>query len=119
MLVDDAAGVANVKYSIQRLASQDNPVHEQPQGLWPAGVFISAAGRVSALLEMQDSSVENAVRGVAIRAYDRSTITGEITDLRWTACATMASSPGTGFLCSGLDQTSKIACIARSSRQRR
>ena len=39
LLVDDAAGVATVKYSIQRLTVQDNPDHEQPQGLWPAGVL--------------------------------------------------------------------------------
>ena len=62
LLADDAAGVATVKYSIQRVAVQDNPAHEQPQVLWPAGVLIVAAGRISALLEMQDSSVENAVR---------------------------------------------------------
>ena len=111
MLVDDAAGVANVKYSIQRLTVQDNP--DRPQGLWPSGVFISAAGRVSALLEMQDSSVENAVRGVAIRAYDRSTITGEITDLRVDSLRNDGIFAATGFLCSGLDRTSKVPACAK------
>ena len=30
LLADDAAGVARVKYSIQRVAVQDNPAHEEP-----------------------------------------------------------------------------------------
>ena len=96
LLVDDAAGAANVKSSIQRVAVQDNPVHEQPQFLWPAGVFIAAAGRVSALLEMQDSSVENAVRGVAVRAYDRarSLVRSRISGS--TVCETTASRRGQG-----------------------
>ena len=113
MLVDDSAGVATVKYSIQRLTVEDNPVRERGQGLWPAGVFISAAGRVSALLEVQDSSVENAVRGLAIQAYDRSTITGEITDLRVDSLRNDGIFAATGFLCSGLDQTSKIPACAK------
>jgi len=105
LLVDDAAGVANVKYSIQRLAIQDNPVHEQPQFLWPVGVYLSAAGRVSALLDLQDSSVENVVRGLIIWASDRSTITAQITNLRLDSLRSDGISPGTGFVCSGRDAT--------------
>jgi hypothetical protein len=105
LLVDDGVGVANVKYSIQRVAVEDNPVHEQPQFLWPAGVYISTTGRVSALLEMEDSSVVNSVRGVAVRAADRSTLTGQLTNLRLESLRSDGIAPGTGFACSGLDAT--------------
>ena len=110
LLVDDGAGAGSVKYSIQRLVIQDNP---EPQFLWPAGVMISGAGRVSALLEMQDSSVENAVRGIAIRAYDRSTITSEIADLRVDSLRNDGIFASTGFVCSGLDQTAKNPACAK------
>ena len=66
---------------------------------------IVAAGRISALVEMQESSVENTNVGVAIRAYDRSTIAGQITDLRLDSLRNDGIAPWTGFSCSGLDQT--------------
>ena len=110
LLVDDGAGVANVKYSIQRLAIQDNPAHEQPQFLWPTGVYLVAAGRVSALLEMQDSSVDDGVRGLILWASDRSTITGQITNLRLESLRSDGIVPATGFACSGLDKTFSPNC---------
>jgi hypothetical protein len=105
LLVDDGVNMANVKYSIQRVAIQDNPVHEQPQTLWRAGVQISAGGRVSALLEIHESAVENTLRGVSVRSADRSTITGEMTDLRLDSLRDDGIAPGIGFPCSGLDST--------------
>ena len=105
LLVDDAVGAANVKYSIERLSVQDNPNHEPPTFLWPTGVQISASGHVSALLEIQASSVENTVRGLVVRGYERSAITAQITDLRLDSLRDDGIAPGTGFLCSGLDQT--------------
>jgi hypothetical protein len=105
LLVDDGVRVADVKYSLQRLVMQDNPIHERPQFLWRAGVQISAAGRISARLEIQESSVENALRGVSVRASDRSTITAQITDLRLDSLRDDGIAPSTGFTCSGLDNT--------------
>ena len=105
MLVDDGAGAATVTYSIQRVAIQDNPDHAQRQTLWLAGVSIAAAGRVSAILEVQESSVENTGDGLLINAYDRSTIAGQITDLRVDSLFNDGIAAGTGFSCSGLDKT--------------
>ena len=107
LLADDAVGAAAVKYSIVRVAIQDN---EQPQFLWQAGVVLSAAGRISALLELQDSSVENAVRGVWTRASDRSSITGQITDLRLDSLRNDGVALTTGFNCSGRDRTHSVNC---------
>ena len=107
LLADDAVGVAALKYSIVRVAIQDK---EQPQFLWQAGVLFSAAGRISALLELQDSSVENAVRGVSIRASDRSSITGQITDLRLDSLRNDGIALTTGFTCSGRDKTHGVNC---------
>lgn len=108
LLADDGAGAAAVKYSIQRVAIQDNP--DLAQFLWPTGVLISAAGRVSALLEMQESSVENAVRGVVLRAYERSTVTGQVTDLRVDNLRNDGIFTSTGFACSGRDRTFSATC---------
>ena len=105
LLVDDAVGAASVKYTIERLSVQDNPNHEQPTFLWPTGVQVHAFGRVSALLEIQESSIENTVRGLAIRGYERSAITAQITDLRLDSLRDDGIAPGTGFGCSGLEQT--------------
>ena len=91
--------------SIQRVAVQDNPDHRQRQTLWRAGVWITAAGRVSAVLEVQELSVENAMDGFDIFAYDRSTVTGRITDFRVDSLFNDAIAPFTGFPCSGLDKT--------------
>ena len=56
-------------------------------------------------LDVQESSVENAYNGVDIIAYDRSTITGRITDLRVDSLFNDGITPSTGFWCSGLDRT--------------
>jgi hypothetical protein len=103
LLADDAAGVAAVKYSILRVAIQDNPSREKGATLWPAGVRIVAAGRIAAQFELQDSSIENGSQGVMIQAYDRSTITGQITGLRVDSLLGDGIAPTTGFLCSGVD----------------
>jgi hypothetical protein len=107
MLVDDAVGVAAVEYAIQRVVVQDNPDPTQRQARWRAGVSVTGAGRVSVLFEVQQFTVENATNGLDIFAYDRSTITGRITDFRVDSLFNDAIAPNTGFLCSGMDRTRK------------
>ena len=94
-------GVASVTYSIQRVAVRANPAREGLRFVWPTGVLISAAGRISATVEMQDSSVEHTTFGLFIRGYDRSTVTGQITDLRLDSLPNDGIHVQTGFPCSG------------------
>ena len=109
MLVDDGAGAASVKYSIQRLTVQDNPDHEQRQGLWPAGV--SYHGGRPCLGTARDAGFFGGKRAFAASPSGPTTAARSPVRSRtsaWTACATMASCATTGFRCSGLDKTSKI-----------
>ena len=108
----------HVKYSIQRLAVQDNPV-PRTAARPVAGGSVHLCGRpcLGTARGAGFFGGERAFGGLAIQAYDRSTITGEITDLRrrqpaqrWHLCR------ATGFLCSGLDQTFKSSPALREAR---
>jgi hypothetical protein len=110
LLVDDAVGTASVTYSIQRVAVRANPAREGLRFVWAAGVLIAAAGRISATVQMQDSSVENTTFGLFIKGYDRSTVTGQITDLRLDSLPNDGIHVQTGFPCSGRDQTFSPNC---------
>ena len=121
LLADDAGGVAAVKYSILRVAIQDNPAHEQPQFLWRFGVMLAATGRISALVELQDSSVENVFRGVAIGPPTAATSPASITDLRLDSLGNDGIGLTTGFQCSGRDKTHNTNCakLVPAPRERR
>jgi hypothetical protein len=66
---------------------------------------------VAVSLDLQDSSVDNAVRGLALRAYDRGAITGQISNFRLDSLRSDGIAPATGFVCSGLDKTVKMVQI--------
>ena len=112
LLADDRAGAPSIHYTIQRVVIQDNPSHENPQGLWPAGVSVSAAGRVAVTLDLSDSSIEFTVRGLGLRGMDRSVVTANVTNTAFESLRSDGISMGTGFVCSGLEKstTAPVDC---------
>lgn len=106
-LADDRAGTTSIKYSIQRVMIQDNPSHENPQGLWPAGVSVSAAGHVAVTLDLLDSSIEFTARGLGLRGMDRAVVTANVTNTAFDSLRSDGIGMSTGFACSGLDKAIK------------
>ena len=109
LLADDRAGAASVKYTVQRVVLQDNPSAEKPDVLWPVGVSVIAAGHVEVTLEMLDSSIEFTLRGLGLRGVDRATVIANVTNTRFDSLRSDGIGMSTGFVCSGLDNSTKVA----------
>jgi len=107
LLVDDGAGASAIRYTIQRVVIEDNPSHDKPEVLWPVAVSVTAAGRVAVTLDVLDSSIKFTGRGVGLRGYDRATLTTNLTNLRLDSLRSDGIAISTGFVCSGLDKSTK------------
>lgn len=107
LLADDLAGTTPINYSIQRVVIQDNPSAENGQALWPAGVSVSAAGRVAVTLDLLDSSIEFTARGLGLRGMDRAVLTANVTNTRFDSLRSDGIGIMTGFVCSGLDKSTR------------
>ena len=91
LLADDRAGAAALTYTLQRVMIQDSPSHETPEFLWPAGVQVLAAGRVTVTLDLIDSSIEFTVRGLSLRGMRSGSRDRERDETWFTACAATGS----------------------------
>jgi hypothetical protein len=110
-LADDGIGGGRAKYTVQRVSVRDNPSHEKPEVLWPGGISITAAGRVAVTLDVQDTSIEYAARGIVARGYDRAAVTVNVTNTRIDSLRSDGITLSTGFLCSGLEKTTKTLTL--------
>ena len=88
---------------------QDSPSHETPEFLWPAGVQVLAAGRVTVTLDLIDSSIEFTVRGLSLRGMDQAVVTANVTNTWFDSLRSDGIGMTTGFACSGLDNSTKVA----------
>jgi hypothetical protein len=109
LLADDGAGAAPITYTLQRVTIRDNPSHEKPEFLWSLGVQVLAAGRAAVTLDLLDSSIEFTVRGLGLRGTDRASVTANVTNTWFDSLRSDGISMVTGFVCSGLDTSTKVA----------
>ena len=109
LLADDRGGARSLTYMLQRVMIQDSPSHETPELLWPAGVQVLAAGRVTVTLDLIDSSIEFTVRGLTLRGMDQAVVTGNVTNTWFDSLRSDGIGMTTGFACSGLDDSTKVA----------
>lgn len=111
LLVDDGAKPARMRYVLQRITIQNTAAHEKPEVLWPAGISVNAAGHADVTLDVQDTSIELAARGLSVRGSDRATLTVNITNTRLDSLRSDGIAINTGFFCSGLDKSAKVGAI--------
>ena len=109
LLADDRSGVSSLRYTLQRVTIQDDPSQKDSQLLWPTGVQVLAAGRVAVTLDLVDSSIEFTLRGLGLRGMDRAVVTANLTNTWFDSLRSDGIGLVTGFVCSGLDTSTKVA----------